>query len=393
MGQRNYDFFICHSMADSNKARALKRVLETEGYNCFYAEDNLIAGELFADAIQQAIVNCKALLYLVSALSVKSKYVTKEVRYALGIGKVTIPIRLDEASIPLELDMLLRGIQYIEWDDNKESRFFDKLLFAIHYHLKAQSEESQAPIISVSEQDEQIRMLDAYVPQKVDFDIFISYRRDNGAICARTIKQQLVILGYSKLFFDFSSLRDGVFNTQILDAIHSCKDFILLLSPHAMDRCSNKGDWVAREIRMAMKSNCKIIPVVIGEEFDWPRDLPRDLYPIKDIQRHKLLVDEYFEDSIARLSKRMVSVPNSLGMRTDRSAKEENVVFYKLMSNKKCILYIDGEERAILDANQIAKIPLRLGEYFVQLFDAKDKNNHISKVICLERDKVDIIEF
>ena len=81
----------------------------------------------------------------------------------------------------------------------------------------------------------------------IKYDVFISYRRDGGEYTARVIYDKLTELGYS-VFFDVESLRSGDFNTKLYDVIDSCKDFIIVLSPNALDRCVNKGDWVKNEI-------------------------------------------------------------------------------------------------------------------------------------------------
>ena len=43
------------------------------------------------------------------------------------------------------------------------------------------------------------------------YDIFISYRRQNGSDDARLLQQALKARGYT-VFFDYDSLRDGQFN-------------------------------------------------------------------------------------------------------------------------------------------------------------------------------------
>ena len=79
--------------------------------------------------------------------------------------------------------------------------------------------------------------------KKTKYDIFISYRRDNGADTAKHLRDVLVSKGYS-VFFDTDSLRSGVFNQELINVIKNCKDFILILSPNSLDCCVNDGDWV-----------------------------------------------------------------------------------------------------------------------------------------------------
>ena len=145
-----------------------------------------------------------------------------------------------------------------------------------------------------------------------NYDIFISYRREGGREIARTIKLALEARGYSNIFFDYNSLRDGVFNEAIIAAIQNCKDFILVLSDGAMDRCSNENDWVAREIRTAITSGCKIIPVKVNHgDWSWPADFPKDLSILGSIQFTTLLTNEYFDSSIQYITERLTTEPSS----------------------------------------------------------------------------------
>lgn len=152
-------------------------------------------------------------------------------------------------------------------------------------------------------------MLKKFSPEKTN--IFISYRRSDGIEHARNIYLALSQRGYSNIFFDYDSLKDGTFDSQIEVAIRSCTDFILILSPQSMSRCYIADDWVARELRLALKYSRKIIPVCIDTSgFNWPTNFPSDLKRICTIQRHLMLTNEYFGDSMRRLAiERLQSKP------------------------------------------------------------------------------------
>ena len=84
------------------------------------------------------------------------------------------------------------------------------------------------------------------------YDIFISYRR-TAYETANLIATRLKAAGYS-VFFDVETMRSGKFNEQLYDVIGQCKDFLLVLSPNALDRCKDKDDWVRLEACKAMES-------------------------------------------------------------------------------------------------------------------------------------------
>lgn len=111
-------------------------------------------------------------------------------------------------------------------------------------------------------------------PEK-KYDIFISYRRDGGQETARILRDTLTERGYN-VFFDVESLRSGVFNTKLYSVIEECTDFVLVLSPNALDRCVNPDDWVLQEITHAFKNKKNIIPILL-RGFDFPDSLPEAL--------------------------------------------------------------------------------------------------------------------
>ena len=107
------------------------------------------------------------------------------------------------------------------------------------------------------------------------YDIFISYRREDGKEFARQLELKLQNLGY-RTFLDVEELKDGVFDKRITDAIESAKVFLALLTPRYFCRCADKEDWVRREIMCAVENNKHIVPVDIDKQFNgFPQDCPQ----------------------------------------------------------------------------------------------------------------------
>ena len=150
------------------------------------------------------------------------------------------------------------------------------------------------------------KLLKEYTPHHVDYDIFISYRRDDAREHARNVQLALRSNGFGKVFFDYDSIQDGEFTKRIINAVYSCTDFLLLLSPKSMERCVNQGDPVACEIRAAKKYGKHIIPMQLnGKEITWPKGFPIDLEFIKDIHWHDHMTNSYFDESIKKLILRL----------------------------------------------------------------------------------------
>lgn len=100
------------------------------------------------------------------------------------------------------------------------------------------------------------------------YDAFISYRRCNGFMAAKVIREMLKAKGVTA-YMDLDELHSGTFDDKLLDAIHHSPVFILVLSPGALDNCGNSEDWLTKEIVAAMDFGSKIIPVLC-EDFQWP---------------------------------------------------------------------------------------------------------------------------
>ena len=146
-----------------------------------------------------------------------------------------------------------------------------------------------------------------------DYQIFISYRRDGGEFFGKILCDKLTEKGY-KVFFDVESLKSGVFDEQLYQVIETCTDFIIILSPHALDRCLNPDDWVYNEISYAIEKKKNIIPVIM-RDFIWPQDLPQGLETLPLYQNEELArisSREHIDASVSRICNSLLeSVPSN----------------------------------------------------------------------------------
>ena len=113
------------------------------------------------------------------------------------------------------------------------------------------------------------------------YDVFISYRIEGGYETAKHLNDLLVRDGY-RVSFDIDTLRNGDFDTQLLERIEQCKDFILIVDAHAFDRTLDptfdpQKDWVHRELAHALKYKKNIIPVFLYNVSTFPEGLPNDI--------------------------------------------------------------------------------------------------------------------
>lgn len=209
-------------------------------------------------------------------------------------------------------------------------------------------------------------------------NIFISYRRDGGREIARTVYLALKGLGYKKIFFDYHSLQHGVFNTQIIDAIESCNDFILILTEGSMDRCVNEDDWVRTEITAALEAGCNIIPIKVDNlNIVFPTDFPKNIDAIKMIQQSTLHTDEFFDDSIRYIEQRLISRPEQ-GTKTKDTGTSKTI-----SSNAKKTPYFKS---CVTSGVAIQTISLLALIVFFSVFfvipDSTIGNNHVPRSLC-----------
>lgn len=119
----------------------------------------------------------------------------------------------------------------------------------------------------------------------MSYDVFISYRRKGpGAGVAGEMQSKLESRGY-KVFLDVDSIGSGAFPDQIDHAIQQCNDFLLILSPGMLDRCSDEEDWVRHEIVLAEKYGKNIVGVSLpGFVMPSVESLPAELHEIPEKQ-------------------------------------------------------------------------------------------------------------
>ena len=141
------------------------------------------------------------------------------------------------------------------------------------------------------------------------YDIFISYRRD-AFESANLFATRLKALGY-RVFFDIETMNAGKFNEQLLDVISKCKDFILVLSPNALDRCNDEEDWVRRETMCAMEHKKNIIPIMLSG-FVWPQEMPQGMEELCNYQALAPAPNTYYDLQVKRLTGYLKSKAHAL---------------------------------------------------------------------------------
>jgi tetratricopeptide (TPR) repeat protein len=160
---------------------------------------------------------------------------------------------------------------------------------------------------------------------------FISYRRTNFYI-ALSIHQFLEKHGYD-VFWDYTGLTSGDFGAAILEQIKARAHFLVILTPSALERCGEPGDWLRFEIETALDSQRNIVPLLLdGFDFETPaisRQLSGKLAVLKRYNYLRISPD-YFIEAMDRLRLRFLDVKveailHPLSAESERVAAKEMV--------------------------------------------------------------------
>ncbi|KAM5151392.1 NAD(+) hydrolase SARM1 isoform 2-T2 [Callospermophilus lateralis] len=113
-------------------------------------------------------------------------------------------------------------------------------------------------------------------------DVFISYRRNSGSQLASLLKVHLQLHGFS-VFIDVEKLEAGKFEDKLIQSVMGARNFVLVLSPGALDKCMldhDCKDWVHKEIVTALSCGKNIVPIIDGFEWPEPQALPEDMQAV-----------------------------------------------------------------------------------------------------------------
>lgn len=145
---------------------------------------------------------------------------------------------------------------------------------------------------------------------RIEKTVFISYRRKDIS-WALAVYQDLTHQGYD-VFFDYTSIPSGDFEQIIISNIKARAHFVLILTPTTLDRCSEPGDWLRREIETAIDEKRNIIPLFFNG-FNFGNDAVQEKLTGKLNKASKYngmnVHQDYFSEAMTRLRNKFLNVP------------------------------------------------------------------------------------
>lgn len=183
-----------------------------------------------------------------------------------------------------------------------------------------------------------------------------------------------------EVFFDYTGLASGDFETNILENIHARAHFLVLLTPSALNRCDAPGDLVRCEVEAALDSRRNIVPLMMeGFSFDRPSTSKKLTGKLALLRRYNAITVtvEYFEAAMAKLRERFLNVPRETVLHPASPAARQVAA---------------REKRAAAMAPAVTQNELVALQWFERGLDAgnlDEKVQNFSEAIRLKPDYVD----
>jgi tetratricopeptide (TPR) repeat protein len=144
---------------------------------------------------------------------------------------------------------------------------------------------------------------------RVEKSVFVSYRRTNS-FHALAVYQDLTRNGFD-VFMDYRGIDSGSFERVILENIASRAHFVVILTPSALERCDEPGDWLRREIEYALENKRNIVPLMFDDfSFSTPsiaRYLTGKLELLKAYNAQRVPAD-FFDEAMEKVRTRFLNV-------------------------------------------------------------------------------------
>lgn len=125
--------FVSYSRIDSEVVEPIVARLEQDGFHVWIDREEIKAGELWHEAIVQAVDNAYAFVLMLSPGSTASDNVRKEVDLAEDASKELVPVLLAPVELPANLRYQLAGIQWIEYYRDSDAKYRE-LVKALQEH-------------------------------------------------------------------------------------------------------------------------------------------------------------------------------------------------------------------------------------------------------------------
>lgn len=267
------DVFICYDAEEKKERDQIIQALARQCITTWRHDQDITKGADYGKAIELGIEQADNFLFFLSEKSVKSTYCLRELEYAVQLNKRIVPLRMTEVP-EADISESLRGLQYIDFVDNREHTDFSKDIddiLAVLRHEQSYFEEHKVLLARaltwVREEKRPSFLLrgfnlenaqtwlrlhekrEAHPPTalhrefiaasvaargQLGTDVFISYSRKDGDF-ARKVNRSLQEAG-KNTWFDQESISKGVdFEKELYKGIDGADNFLFIISPDSIE--------------------------------------------------------------------------------------------------------------------------------------------------------------
>lgn len=177
--------------------------------------------------------------------------------------------------------------------------------------------------------------------------VFISYRRKDIS-WALAVYHYLTKHDYD-VFFDYKSIPSGDFEQIIVGNIKARAHFLVILTPTALDRANEPGDWLRREIENAISERRNIIPLFFdGFNFGAPSVSEKLTGKLGRLKRYNGLEvpSGYFDEAMERLRGRYLNVTLDAVLHPVSEEVQKKVKEHQVAANQAILSKEELEEQA-----------------------------------------------
>lgn len=123
--------FVSYAREDSGFTCDLVRDLERRGFDCWIDRQDIPDGSEWRKEISEAIDACGVFLIILSAHSIASANVKRELAFAESRGCRIVPIRYASCVLPPEIELTLGSLQWSDFESERYEAAFARLLRAL----------------------------------------------------------------------------------------------------------------------------------------------------------------------------------------------------------------------------------------------------------------------
>lgn len=137
----NYDIFISYSRQDKETVDMICKRLDDNNISYFRDIFDITISSTFTEALADAILSCRLVLFIASKHSFASKYTSKEVTFAYQNHIAIMPLLVDNTPMPTHLQFMFSDVQCMRLAESSTTR----LISEIKDILAGQSVKRQVP--------------------------------------------------------------------------------------------------------------------------------------------------------------------------------------------------------------------------------------------------------